>query len=247
MDTPFQWTKQVASHFGGTRNPMVVHWPKGIKAKGELRTQFHHVHRRRADDPRRVPRPRAEGRQRHRAEADRGGQHASTRSTTRKAKGRRTTQYFEMFGNRGDLPRRLDGLQPARHALGHRRARRRLRRRPRGSSTTSTTTSARPTTSPTRTPRSSRNSRRSSSRRRRSTTCCRSTRVSPAVRPEAASPVSRRRAGPTTATRCGCRSRSGPLLFPNSHTITAELTVPKGRAEGVIACAGGLSAGGRCT
>jgi len=43
MDSPFQWTKQVASHFGGTRNPMVIHWPKGIKAKGERRTQFHHV------------------------------------------------------------------------------------------------------------------------------------------------------------------------------------------------------------
>ena len=43
MDAPFQWTKQVASHFGGTRNPMVIHWPKGIKAKGETRTQFHHV------------------------------------------------------------------------------------------------------------------------------------------------------------------------------------------------------------
>lgn len=43
MDAPFQWTKQVASHFGGTRNPMVVHWPNGIQAKGEIRTQFHHV------------------------------------------------------------------------------------------------------------------------------------------------------------------------------------------------------------
>ncbi len=43
MDAPFQWTKQVASHFGGTRNPMIVHWPEGIKAKGEVRTQFHHV------------------------------------------------------------------------------------------------------------------------------------------------------------------------------------------------------------
>jgi arylsulfatase len=43
MCSPFQWTKQVASHFGGTRNPMVVHWPKGIKSAGELRTQFHHV------------------------------------------------------------------------------------------------------------------------------------------------------------------------------------------------------------
>lgn len=43
MNAPFQWTKQVASHFGGTRNPLVVHWPKGIKAKGEIRDQFHHV------------------------------------------------------------------------------------------------------------------------------------------------------------------------------------------------------------
>ncbi len=43
MNAPFQWTKQVASHFGGTRNPLIVHWPRGIKAKGEQRTQFHHV------------------------------------------------------------------------------------------------------------------------------------------------------------------------------------------------------------
>ncbi len=43
MDTPFQWTKQVASHWGGTRNGTVFHWPNGIKARGELRHQFHHV------------------------------------------------------------------------------------------------------------------------------------------------------------------------------------------------------------
>jgi arylsulfatase len=43
MDTPYQWTKQVASHFGGTRNGTIVHWPNAIKAKGELRSQFHHV------------------------------------------------------------------------------------------------------------------------------------------------------------------------------------------------------------
>jgi arylsulfatase len=42
-NTPFMWTKQVAANFGGTRNPLVVHWPKGIKAKGEIRSQFHHV------------------------------------------------------------------------------------------------------------------------------------------------------------------------------------------------------------
>ena len=43
MDTPFQWTKQIASHFGGTRNGLAISWPKGIKARGEIRDQFHHV------------------------------------------------------------------------------------------------------------------------------------------------------------------------------------------------------------
>ncbi len=43
LDTPYQWTKQVASHWGGTRNGTIVHWPRGIQAKGEIRQQFHHV------------------------------------------------------------------------------------------------------------------------------------------------------------------------------------------------------------
>ncbi len=43
MDTPYQWTKQVASHWGGTRNGTIVHWPAGIQARGETRPQFHHV------------------------------------------------------------------------------------------------------------------------------------------------------------------------------------------------------------
>lgn len=43
MSTPFQWTKLVASHFGGTRNGMVISWPEKINAHGELRSQFHHV------------------------------------------------------------------------------------------------------------------------------------------------------------------------------------------------------------
>ena len=43
LDAPFGWMKQVASDFGGTRNGLVVHWPKGIRAKGEVRTQFGHV------------------------------------------------------------------------------------------------------------------------------------------------------------------------------------------------------------
>ncbi|HKE60128.1 MAG TPA: arylsulfatase [Pyrinomonadaceae bacterium] len=43
MDTPYQWTKQIASHWGGTRNGTIVHWPNGFKAKGETRSQFCHV------------------------------------------------------------------------------------------------------------------------------------------------------------------------------------------------------------
>ena len=43
MDTPFQWTKQVASHWGGTRNGTIVHWPRGIDERGGLRSQFTHV------------------------------------------------------------------------------------------------------------------------------------------------------------------------------------------------------------
>ncbi len=43
MDTPFQWTKQVASHYGGTRNPLIISWPKRIKDFGGIRTQWHHT------------------------------------------------------------------------------------------------------------------------------------------------------------------------------------------------------------
>ena len=43
MDTPYQWTKQICSHWGGTRNGTIVRWPTGIEAKGEVRDQFHHV------------------------------------------------------------------------------------------------------------------------------------------------------------------------------------------------------------
>jgi arylsulfatase A-like enzyme len=43
FDTPFSWTKQIASHFGGTRQGMAISWPKTIKDKGGIRTQFHHV------------------------------------------------------------------------------------------------------------------------------------------------------------------------------------------------------------
>ena len=43
MNTPYQWTKQVASHLGGTRDGMIVHWPRGIEERGGIRNQWHHV------------------------------------------------------------------------------------------------------------------------------------------------------------------------------------------------------------
>ncbi len=43
MDTPYQWTKQVASHWGGTRNGTIIHWPNGFDSRDEVRSQFHHV------------------------------------------------------------------------------------------------------------------------------------------------------------------------------------------------------------
>jgi arylsulfatase len=99
MDCPFQWTKQVASHFGGTRNPMVVHWPRGIQSKGELRTQFHHV----IDvmptilEACKVPAPKeVNGIEQKPIE----GVSILYSFDDAKAKDRRTTQYFEMFCNR---------------------------------------------------------------------------------------------------------------------------------------------------
>ena len=100
MNTPLQWTKQVASHFGGTRNGTVVHWPKGIEAKGEIRSQFHHV----IDlaptilEAAGLPEPTfVDGVQQKPME---GVSFAYTFDDP-DAEDRHTTQYFEMFGNRG--------------------------------------------------------------------------------------------------------------------------------------------------
>ena len=99
FDTPFSWTKQVASDFGGTRNGMVIHWPKGIKDKGGLRSQFSHV----IDiaptilEAAGLPEPKSVN----------GTPQTPIEGTSllytfndAKAPERHTTQYFEMFGNR---------------------------------------------------------------------------------------------------------------------------------------------------
>jgi arylsulfatase len=100
MDTPYQWTKQVASHWGGTRNGTIVHWPKKIQAKGEHRWQFHHV----IDvaptilEAAGLPEPTfVHGVQQTPLE----GVSMLYSFNDAKAADRHETQYFEMFGNRG--------------------------------------------------------------------------------------------------------------------------------------------------
>jgi arylsulfatase len=100
MNTPYQWTKQVASHFGGTRNGTIVHWPKGIKGKGEIRSQFCHV----IDiaptvlEAAGIPAPTVvNGIQ----QAPYEGASMLYTFNDAKAAERRETQYFEMFCNRG--------------------------------------------------------------------------------------------------------------------------------------------------
>ncbi len=100
MDTPYQWTKQVASHFGGTRNGMVVHWPRGIGARGEVRSQFTHV----IDiaptilEAAGIPEPSVvHGIEQHPIE----GVSMAYAFDDAGAAERHETQYFEMFCNRG--------------------------------------------------------------------------------------------------------------------------------------------------
>jgi arylsulfatase A-like enzyme len=99
FDTPFSWTKQVASDFGGTRNGTVIHWPKGIQEKGGLRSQFAHV----IDvaptilEAAGLPEPKVvDGTPQTPIE----GTSMLYAFNDAKAPERHTTQYFEMFGNR---------------------------------------------------------------------------------------------------------------------------------------------------
>jgi arylsulfatase len=100
MDTPYQWTKQIASHWGGTRNGTIIHWPKGIQDKGGLRNQFCHV----IDvaptilEVANLPEPMLVN----------GVQQSPMEGTSMvysfneaQAPEKHNLQYFEMFGNRG--------------------------------------------------------------------------------------------------------------------------------------------------
>src|SRR6266581_4265499 len=99
-DTPFQWTKQIASHYGGTTNGVVIHWPARVKAKGEIRSQFTHV----TDiaptvlEAAGLPFPKSVN---GTMQKPFDGTSMVYTFDNPKAKETHTTQYFEMFGNRG--------------------------------------------------------------------------------------------------------------------------------------------------
>jgi len=100
MDTPFQWAKQIASHYGGTRNGMVISWPARIKDKGGIRSQWHHV----VDiaptilEVSGLQQPSAVNGV---AQKPIEGTSMAYTFDDSKAPSARRTQYFEMFGNRG--------------------------------------------------------------------------------------------------------------------------------------------------
>jgi arylsulfatase len=99
-DTPFTWTKQIASSYGGTRNGLVVHWPQGIKARNEIRSQWHHV----IDvaptilEAAGLPEPRVVN---GTPQVPIQGVSMLSAFNDAKAPENHLTQYFEMFGNRG--------------------------------------------------------------------------------------------------------------------------------------------------
>ena len=100
MDTPYQWTKQVASHWGGTRNGTIVHWPKGIEEKGGMRNQFGHV----IDvaptilEAAGIPEPTMVNGV---TQSPMEGTSMLYSFNEKEAPEKHDVQYFEMFGNRG--------------------------------------------------------------------------------------------------------------------------------------------------
>ena len=242
MDAPFQWTKQVASHFGGTRNPMVIHWPKGVKAKGETRTQFHHA----IDvvptilEVTHVPAPKTvDGVPQKPIE----GVSMMYSFEDGKAKDRRATQYFEMMTNRAIYH---DGwVAASRFGVPWQTASRtgdfldapwELYHVDEDFSQADDV--------------AAKNPGKLKELQALFVKEAKKYDVLP-LDPRMAErfdPKLRVGGEPKTSwtyfgNNVWLPEPVGPQLFPRGHTITADITVPKGGAEGVVACAGAFSAG----
>ena len=242
MDTPFQWTKQVASHFGGTRNPMVVHWPKGIKSSGETRTQFHHV----IDvvptilDACKVVEPKVlNGIPQKPME----GVSMVYTFDDANAKSRRTTQYFELATNRAiyhdgwvacsryGLPwvtmGRSDGFLNAPWELYNVDA---------DFSQSEDLASREPA-------RLKGLQARFLEEAKKYDVLPLDPRFSERMDPRLRIAGEPRTSWTYYGNKVWLPEPIGPLIFPRPHTIQADLTIPRGGAEGVIACCGAFSAG----
>jgi arylsulfatase A-like enzyme len=242
MDSPFQWTKQVASHFGGTRNPMVVHWPQGIQARGEIRTQFHHV----IDvvptilEATQIAAPKEVN---GIAQKPIEGTSMAYSFDDATAKDRRTTQYFEMFTNRAiyddgwvaasrfgvpwDSASRYGDFEDSPWELYNIEA---------DFSQAQDLAAANPAKLKQLQTKFLKEAKKYD--------------VLPLDPRFAERFDPKLRVGgepPTSWTYYGNNvwlpEPVGPQLFPRGHTITAEVEVPKGGVEGVITCAGAFSAG----
>ena len=242
MNAPFQWTKQVASHFGGTRNPLVVHWPRGIKAKGQIRDQFHHV----IDvvptilEACQISEPKVVN---GIAQKPIEGVSMLYSFEDAKALSRRQTQYFELATNRAiysdgwvacsrygypwmTAGRGMDFID-AQWELYHIR----------DDFSQAVDLAAK---QPGKLQELKAKFLEESKKYDVFPLDPRfSERLDPKLR-EAGEP---RTSWTYYGNTVWLPEPIGPKLFPRSHTITAELTIPKGGAEGVITCAGAFSAG----
>lgn len=242
MNAPFQWTKQIASHFGGTRNPLVVHWPRGIKSKGEIRDQFHHVidivptilEATGITEPREVNGI---------AQKPIEGVSMLYSFDQPQAPDRRTTQYFELATNRAiyhdgwvacsryGLPwvtgGRGDGFLDAPWELYHVEE---------DFAQANDLAASQPV--------------QLAELKQRFTDEAKKYDVFP-LDPrfsERLDPRLRTSGEPKTrwtyyGNQVSLPEPIGPQLFPSAHSLTAELTIPAEGAEGVVACAGAFSAG----
>ena len=245
MCTPYQWTKQVASHFGGTRNGTIVHWPNGIKANGETRAQFHHV----ID----VAPTLLEAARRSRSrrwcngvtQAPIEGVSMIYPFDDAKAESTRTTQYFEMGGNRGIYHHGWTAVTKHRTPweLGN----------PKNTldedvwelyDTTKDWTQARDPAKA--------NPQKLSDLQRlwlievpRGTTCCRLTIAGREVQSGSRGPADAHQGQhPKVVPGHGLLNENCVLNVKNkSYSVTAEVVIPKGGANGVIVNQGGITGG----
>jgi arylsulfatase A-like enzyme len=242
MDAPFQWTKQVASHFGGTRNPLVVHWPSGFRSKGELRNQFHHV----IDvvptilEACKIPEPKTvDGIPQKPIE----GVSMVYSFDDAKAKDQRKTQYFELATNRAIYH---DGwVACSKYGLPWETA---------GRGDGFLTTPWELYNVNEDFSQANDLAAKEPARLKELQTKFLEEAKKYGVFPldprfsERMDPKLRIAGEPETSwsyygNRVWLPEPIGPQLFPRPHSITAELVIPKGGAEGVIACAGAFSAG----